>query len=97
MIADGLIDEVASLYKQNIRSKAIKTGIGYKELYQYFDNIITLEEAINLIKKHSRNYAKRQYTWFNNKMKIKWFNVDLNNFDKTVKEIINYIKKEHFS
>ncbi len=93
MIDEGLIKEVEALYQKNIRSRAINTGIGYKELYQYFDHHISLEEAINLIKRNSRRYAKRQYTWFNNKMDIKWFNVNINNFNKTVDEIKDYIKK----
>ena len=69
------------------------TGIGYKELYKYFNKEITKEEAIELIKKNSRHYAKRQYTFFNNKLNIKWFNTDYNNFNNTYKEIINYIEK----
>ena len=93
MINDGLIDEVKSLYDKNIRSKAIETGIGYKELYDYFDGLITLDDAIELIKKRSRNYAKRQYTWFNNQMNIKWFNVDFDNFTNTIKEVEKYIDK----
>ena len=93
MVNDGLIDEVKSLYDKNIRSKAIMTGIGYKELYDYFDSKISLEEAIELIKKRSRHYAKRQYTWFNNQMNIKWFDVDFNNFDNTFKSVVKYIEE----
>lgn len=93
MIEDGLIDEVKSLYIKNIRSKAIMTGIGYKELYAYFDNKISQEEAIELIKQRSRQYAKRQYTWFNNQMDVKWFDVDFNNFDNTFKSVLNYIEE----
>jgi tRNA dimethylallyltransferase len=93
MISDGLIDEVKSLYNKNIRSKAIMTGIGYKELYKYFDKEISLEEAIELIKKNSRHYAKRQYTWFNNQMNVEWFNVNFDNFNETVKSVIDYIEK----
>ena len=93
MVDDGLIDEVKSLYDKNIRSKAIMTGIGYKELYDYFDSKISLEEAIDLIKKRSRHYAKRQYTWFNNQMDIKWFDVDFNNFDNTFKSVVKYIEE----
>ena len=93
MVNDGLIDEVKSLYDKNIRSKAIMTGIGYKELYDYFDSKISLEEAIDLIKKRSRHYAKRQYTWFNNQMDIKWFDVDFNNFDNTFKSVVKYIEE----
>ena len=93
MVADGLINEVKSLYDKNIRSKAIMTGIGYKELYEYFDSKLSLEEAIDLIKKRSRHYAKRQYTWFNNQMNIKWFDVDFNNFDNTFKSVVKYIEE----
>ena len=92
MINDGLIDEVKSLYDKNIRSKAIMTGIGYKELYEYFDGNKTLDEAIDLIKVRSRKFAKRQYTWFNNQMDVKWFDVDFNNFNNTVNKVLEYIE-----
>ena len=91
MIKDGLIKEVKELYDDNVRSKAIETGIGYKELYQYFDGLITLDDAIDLIKKNSRNFAKRQYTFFNHQMDVKWFDVDFDNFDNTVNEVYEYI------
>ena len=94
MVKDGLLDEVKSLYDKNIRSKAIMTGIGYKELYDYFDGNCSLEEALDLIKQRSRRYAKRQYTWFNNQMDINWFNVDFNNFNNTVNEVIDFINKK---
>lgn len=94
MIEDGLIDEVEELYKKNIHSKAINTGIGYKELYKYFDKETSLDEAISLIKKNSRHYAKRQYTFFNNQMNIKWFNTNYEDFSLTVEEVYNYIKGE---
>ena len=96
MVNDGLIEEVEYFYNQNIRSKAINTGIGYKELYKYFDKEISLEEAIDLIKKNSRHYAKRQYTFFKNKFdNIKWFNTDYNNFNNTVSEVIEYTSKKN--
>ena len=91
MIKDGLIKEVKELYDDNVRSKAIETGIGYKELYKYFDGEITFDEAIDLIKKNSRNFAKRQYTFFNNQMDVKWFNVDFDNFDSTINDVYDYI------
>lgn len=94
MIDNGLVDEVKSFYDRGIRSKAINTGIGYKELYLYFDGKLELEDAINLIKKNSRHYAKRQYTFFNNQMNIKWFNTNYDDFSKSVDEIYNYIKGE---
>lgn len=92
MIDNGLLKEAKYIYDLNIRSKAVMTPIGYKELFKYFDNEITLEEAIEKIKQNSRHYAKRQYTWFNNKMNVKWFDVDFENFDNTVKNIEEYIE-----
>lgn len=91
MISNGLLDEVKSFYDKGIRSKSIMTGIGYKELYKYFDGEITLDESIDLIKKNSRHYAKRQYTWFNNQMNVKWFDVDFNDFNKTIESVEDYI------
>ena len=91
MVDNGLLDEVKGFYDQNIRSKAIMTGIGYKELYEYFDGNISLDEALELIKQRSRKYAKRQYTWFNNQMDVKWFDVDFNDFNNTINDVINYI------
>lgn len=92
MFQSGLLTEVKSFYDQGIRSKALETGIGYKELYQYFDNKITLEEAKDLIKKNSRHYAKRQYTFFNHQLDVKWFNTNYDDFSKTIKEVEDYIE-----
>ena len=96
MISDGLLNEVKGLYDKNINTIPINTAIGYKELYRYFNNEISLEDAIDLIKKNSRRYAKRQYTWINNKMNVKWFNVNFNNFDSTIKDVENYLTKQEF-
>ncbi len=92
MVEEGLVEEVNDLYNKNINSKAIQTGIGYKELYKYFNGEISLDDAINLIKKNSRNFAKRQYTFFNHQMNVKWFNVDFDNFDNTVNDVYEYVK-----
>lgn len=96
MIELGLINEVEQLYNSNIFTRSITTAIGYKELYLYFDNKITLEESIELIKKNTRHYAKRQYTWFNNKFDMNWFDVDFDNFDKTILEVDNFIKETNY-
>lgn len=93
MIDQGLIEEVRAFYDANIHSKALNTAIGYKELYKYFDGEITLNEAIELIQKSCRNYAKRQYTWFNNQMDITWFNTNFEDFSTTINEVIAYIDK----
>lgn len=91
----SLVDEVKSFYLKNIRTKALQTAIGYKELYEFFDNKKTLKEVNELIKQNSRNYAKKQYTWFNNQMNIKWFNVVFDNFNNTINEIVSYIEKNY--
>ena len=61
MIKNGLIEEVKTLYKKYPNSMILKRAIGYKEIINYLDGDITIEEAIDLIKKNSRHYAKRQY------------------------------------
>ena len=91
MVKDRLLEEAKKIYDSNIRTKAVMTPIGYKELFPYFENKKTLEECLELIKQNSRKYAKRQYTWFNNQMDVVWFNVDFDNFNNTIKEVYNYI------
>ena len=93
MLKEGLLEEVKNLYDQNIHTKAIMTGIGCKELYKYFAGELSLEESINLIKKNSRNFAKRQYTFYNHQMDIKWIEVNFNCFDNTVNTAYNYISQ----
>ena len=91
MLDNGLLNEVKSFYDKDMRYKPLLGGIGYKELYSYYDGNINLEEAINLIKRNSRRYAKRQYTFFNNQFDIKWFNVNFDDFDKTILDVCKYI------
>lgn len=76
MMQNGLLNEVSSLYQRGLNpenSNAMK-GIGYKELVSYFRGEISLNEAIEKIKQHSRNYAKRQLTWFRRNDNIIWIN-----------------------
>lgn len=94
MDKNGLIEEAKYFHDNRIYSKAINTAIAYKELYMYFDGKISLEEAKELIKKRSRNYAKRQYTWFNNQLDVTWFNINKDNFNLTIDEVINYIENK---
>ncbi len=90
MLQNGLLEEAKYFYKKK-HTKAVMTPIGYKELFPYIRNEISLDEALDLIKKNSRHYAKRQFTFFKNQMDIKWFDVDFNNFDNTIKEVEKYI------
>ena len=92
MVIEGLVEEVKYYYDKGIRSKALTSGIGYKEIYDYFDNKVSLEDAIENIKKNSRHYAKRQYTFFNHQLDVKWFNVDYDNFNNTIKEVEEYLE-----
>ena len=91
MIDEGLIDEAKKIFDSNIRTKAVMTPIGYKELFPYFEGSKKLNECISTIQKNSRHYAKRQYTWFKHQMDIKWFEVDFDNFDNTVNLVLDYI------
>lgn len=95
MIKNGLLDEVKSFYDQGIKSKPLLGGIGYKELYAYFNDELSLDTAIENIKKDSRHYAKRQYTFFNNQFDVKWFDVDFTNFQNTINNVIEYVEKEN--
>lgn len=90
MFNEGLLDEAERLYKMNLKNYT--NIIGYRELNEYFNGNISLDEAKELIKRNTRRYAKRQFTWFNNQMKdIKWFDVNYDNFYDTIKEVENYL------
>ncbi len=93
MVKEGLLKEAEEIYNSKIRTRAITTPIGYKELFPYFEKTETLENCLNIIKQNSRRYAKRQYTWLNNQMKINWFETDYNDFEKTINNVDEYIKK----
>ena len=95
MYETGLVEEVKALFDEGIpdESQSIR-AIGYKELYDYFKGFISLEESKELIKRNSRRYAKRQYTWFNNQMDVTWFKVDVQHFDKTVQEVLTYVQNK---
>jgi tRNA dimethylallyltransferase len=92
MIEDGLIGEVRNLFDKGINSNSV-SAIGYKELYRYFRGEWTKEEAIDKIKQHSRNLAKKQFTFFNNQFDITWIQTDLEHFDNTIKEAINILSR----
>lgn len=93
MVQNGLLDEAKKIYDSNIRTKAIMTPIGYKELFPYFENKCSLEEALNSIKQNSRRYAKRQFTWFKHQLNLNWFDVNYDNFNETINSVIKYIEE----
>ncbi len=94
MIEEGLSEEGKKLFQKYPESKQLRTAIGYKEFIPYFNDECNLEEVIDKIKQNSRNYAKRQYTWFNNKMTVKWFATNFTNFDNTVTEVVEYLESK---
>ncbi|MBR4110404.1 MAG: tRNA (adenosine(37)-N6)-dimethylallyltransferase MiaA [Clostridia bacterium] len=91
MVEMGLVEEVEKLYKKGISSTAIQ-GLGYKEIIEYLDEKITLEEAIEKIKQETRRYAKRQMTWFKRDKNIIWLNAK--NKEEVVKDICQSIREE---
>ncbi|WP_453996786.1 tRNA (adenosine(37)-N6)-dimethylallyltransferase MiaA [Bacillus nitroreducens] len=92
MIESGLLHEVARFYSQGLRDCQSIQAIGYKELYEFLDGTISLEEAISKLKQNTRRYAKRQLTWFRNKMNVKWFDMgSKNSYKENFNEIYKYI------
>lgn len=88
MIKDGLVDEVKSLldrgYSENLVSMQ---GLGYKELVPFIKNEVSIEKAIEEIKKRTRHFAKRQFTWFKHQCDGTWFDVSNLNIEKVLKSI----------
>ncbi|MFA5647607.1 MAG: tRNA (adenosine(37)-N6)-dimethylallyltransferase MiaA [Bacteroidales bacterium] len=88
MVSDGLIDEAKSLYPQR-HQNALKT-VGYREIFDFIDGKISQEKAIELIKRNSRHYAKRQLTWWGRDNEIAWFHPD--EHKDIIEHICNTIK-----
>lgn len=86
MIEEGLIDEAKSVFE--FRHYNSLNTVGYKELFEYFDGKIDLEKAIELIKRNSRRYAKRQLSWFRRDDEIQWFHPDQE------EKVLQYIKSK---
>ena len=84
MLENGLINEA----KENFNHRELNAlnTVGYKELFAHFDGEYSLEKAIELIKRNTRHYSRRQISWFNRDKEINWFNP--NNFE----EIKSYIE-----
>lgn len=93
MLDKGLIDEVQKLLDMGYSRELVSMqALGYKEIVQYLMGELTLEEAIFILKRDSRHYAKRQLTWFRRDERIQWFNID-EYMDKSIllENIIIYI------
>ncbi|RZT22855.1 tRNA (adenosine(37)-N6)-dimethylallyltransferase MiaA [Fictibacillus sp. BK138] len=92
MIKSGVIEEAEWLLQQDITNSLAAKAIGYKELFPYLTGEISLEESIELLKRNSRRYAKRQFTWFNNQMDVQWFSMDESSFQKKFIEIRHFVE-----
>ena len=93
MMKNGLQGEMESLIKQGLtRENQSMKAIGFKEWFDYFEGKCDLNEVSENIKKHSRQYAKRQYTWFKNQFDVHWYDVCLENFSKTIEEVSRDLK-----
>ncbi|OZM58656.1 tRNA (adenosine(37)-N6)-dimethylallyltransferase MiaA [Lottiidibacillus patelloidae] len=87
MVEEGLIEEVKGLHEKGVRDCQSVQAIGYKEIYDFIEGNVSLEGAIENLKQNSRRYAKRQLTWFRNKMDISWYDMT-NNREKVILEIL---------
>jgi tRNA dimethylallyltransferase len=87
MMQEGLLEEAKKLY--SYKSLNALNTVGYKELFNYFDGLWTLDFAISEIKKNSRRFAKRQLTWFRKDQSILWFN-----YEASIEKIISEINKK---
>lgn len=93
MLNNGLLDEINKLKDKYKNSRILNSGIGYKEFYDYLYNNKKLDDVVEEIKQNSRRFAKRQYTFFKHQFDTTWFNVDLENFDNTINEVLEFIEK----
>jgi tRNA dimethylallyltransferase len=93
MLEEGLLEEVKALYQHGLRDCQSIQAIGYKEIYEFLEGKVTMNEAIENLKQNSRRYAKRQLTWFRNKMDVEWFDMtDAWDFEKKIAEISHYVE-----
>ncbi|WP_281183124.1 tRNA (adenosine(37)-N6)-dimethylallyltransferase MiaA [Staphylococcus schleiferi] len=98
MLSHGLLDEVQELIELGYESCQSMQAIGYKEIIPVVHNEIELNEAVDQLKQHSRNYAKRQMTWFKNKLNVHWLDrekMSLTSMLSELKTLINKRRNEH--
>lgn len=95
MLQAGLVEEARNLYEQGLdKNLPAMKGIGYKELFAFFEGDISLEAATDQIKQNSRRFAKRQLTWFRNRMDIHWLEADSQVLNNTAEQLItDFLKK----
>lgn len=98
MVNNGLLEEVADLLQQGYsRDLTAMQGLGYKEIAAYLAGECTLDKAIEILKRDTRHFAKRQLTWFRNDSQIKWFDLTAFSEKEIIEQILNYIAKINYS
>jgi len=95
MMENGLLEEVTKINdKYSWDDKGLQ-GIGYKEFRGYFEGTMTLEETAELIKTHTRQFAKRQFTWWKHQLPVNWYDVmDEGYFEKIINDVSEWINGE---
>lgn len=93
MIEKGLVEEVKSLIIKYGRTVSLMKTLGYREICESFDGSYSLDEAVEKIQKNTRNFAKRQLTWFRANKEINWFYIDHNNPEKICFSIVEKLEK----
>lgn len=95
MVENGLFEEARYFYDLGLKDAPSMRAIGYKELIGFFEGTCSKEEAIDLLKRNSRRYAKRQLTWFRNKMDVNWYTLtpETKNevFQKILKDLAGFL------
>lgn len=93
MIENGLVEEVEKLLHQGYNKEMLAfKAIGYKEIIAYLNHDLSYEAAIDLLKKNTRHFAKRQLTWFRRDPNIKWLMVDEMDYPTLLSSAIKYIE-----
>lgn len=96
MMEDGLLDEVRTLLENGYEHCQSMKAIGYKEFIPYFKNNMNVDDCIEILKRNSRRYAKRQYTWFKNQLDIRWYDMSngKKNFPIILSDVAGFLEKK---
>ena len=97
MLEQGLVDEVRKLKEKGYHKEMVSMqGLGYKEILAWLDGEISYEEAVYILKRDTRHFAKRQLTWFRREKDVIWVDKDKFNYDD-FKELMKTIRIEGFN
>ena len=98
MLAEGLVDEVMKLKQMGYtRNMVSMQGLGYKEILDYLNDSITLEEAVYILKRDTRHFAKRQLTWFRREKDVIWSDLDNKSLDEALADVLKILKDKNIT